>query len=322
MITKHKIMICMGLMVVSSLSLANVSSEPRKIAQTVFDKLLDVSPNDADEYIQLKQDIDYLSTVLIKTKQVHSDNIKVFSQHQEATNNEYNRNDKFILFNQLDNNVFKKDIDGSGYELKRVREKLHIASNRYRELEDAVKALYISKYAVDDNTLLNKLLAGDVVVFAKKQQQDVIEHLIAFQDEPQQMVKLFEHPNVVLLLPDYLKEQLRIFKEGNISLIDALSNKNVMVAVVKKLQAIDFFSDEAVSNTVTSVYGAKQMNAILEFDADTVFISSSITAGTINPLKTVELYDIPIPSKELVDQLSKLKGNSNLSRFSQRFIKQ
>jgi len=315
-------MICMGLMVVSSLSLANVSSEPRKIAQTVFDKLLDVSPNDADEYIQLKQDIDYLSTVLIKTKQVHSDNIKVFSQHQEATNNEYNRNDKFILFNQLDNNVFKKDIDGSGYELKRVREKLHIASNRYRELEDAVKALYISKYAVDDNTLLNKLLAGDVVVFAKKQQQDVIEHLIAFQDEPQQMVKLFEHPNVVLLLPDYLKEQLRIFKEGNISLIDALSNKNVMVAVVKKLQAIDFFSDEAVSNTVTSVYGAKQMNAILEFDADTVFISSSITAGTINPLKTVELYDIPIPSKELVDQLSKLKGNSNLSRFSQRFIKQ
>jgi len=312
----------MGMMVVSSLSLANTSSEPKRIAQTVFDKLLDVSPNEADEYIQLKQDIDYLSKVLIKTKQVHSDNIKVFSQHQKATNNEYNRNDKFIMFNQLDNNVFKKDIDGSGYELKRVREKLHIASNRYRELQDMVKALYISKYAVDDSTLLDKLLSGDVVVFAKEQQQDVIDHLISFQNEPQQMVKLFEHPNVVLLLPDYLKEQLKIFKEGNISLIDALSNKNVMVAVVKKLQAIDFFSDQAVSNAVSSVYGAKQMNAILGFDSDNVFISSNITSGTINPLKTVELYDIPIPSKELVEQLSKLKSNNNLSKISQRLTKQ
>jgi hypothetical protein len=73
---------------------------------------------------------------------------------------------------------------------------------------------------------------------------------------------------------------------------------------------------------VSSVYGAKQMNAILAFDTDTVFLSSNITSGTINPLKTVELYDIPIPSKELVEQLTKLKGNSNFFKFNQQFIKQ
>lgn len=279
-----------------------------QVAKTTFDKLLDVSPNDADEYVQLQRDVKELTQALIKVKQQHGVNINALSEHQQAKDNEYNRDQKFMLFRQLDNQDYKKQINASGYTLSRVRQKLHIASNKLQLLRLKVNDLYAAKYQVADKSLIDNLLAGDIVSLSIPQQKLVVQYLIEQQDNPQQVVALLTHPNVAQMLPDYLKEQLKVFEDSNIRLLDALSNKQVMAAVVDKLKAIDFLEEQQVAQALGPIYAIDQGQDIINGAGAPIKLSNHLSQNDVNPLTAVELYDIPIPSKELVKAIN---GTSN-----------
>ncbi len=316
MISKYKIMSCIGLFLASQFTWASELLTDEVMANTTFEKLLKVSPNDADEYVQLQQDLNKLNVVLIRVKETHSLNIKNLNDYQKSSINEYNRNEKYILFNQIEGAKHKKLINESGYELQQVRNKLHIASNRSRELEDEIESLYTQKYAVKDDVLIDKLLRGELVVLTDTQEKLVVDTLISFKMAPTKFVTLLEHPNVDRLLPFYLKEQLKIFNEGNIPLIDALSNDKVMDAVVVKLQAINFINEQAVTEIVGRVYSIKEASEDFDGETQTVLVKSHLTAGTVNPLNAIELYDVPIPTEELVNRLSGLtESNMNFQQL-------
>jgi len=293
---------------VTASSFAQTAGDNDKIAHTMFNKLLDVSPDRADEYIQLEQDIARFNLLLVKAKSNHASNIQQFSQHQISKDNEYNRNDKFITFRQLDNQQHKKLIAQSSYELQRIRSKLHQASNSYQVLQNKIDSLYIAKYAVVDSKLISALESGKVVVVAEHQKRRVIDHLISLKGYPQQLVNLLSHDSVAMLLPDYLKEQLKVFEESNISLVSALANRQVIDAVIDKLEAIEVLSEHQVMEIAASVYEIKEGSSLLSQGSYPISMSNYVGTGAISPLKAIELYDIPIPSEELVNQISSLGG--------------
>jgi len=289
---------------------ANELAPKNHVAKTTFDKLLDVSPLDADEYVQLQNDISKLNKSLIMVKTQHGENLNQLSSHQQAADNEYNRDEKFMLFRQLDNQEYKNKIDDSGYSLNRVREKLHVASNRYQQLRLKVNDLYAKKYNVSNELLIDKLLDGEVVSLSITQQKLVINTLIELRQSPHKVVKLLEHPNVVEFIPDYLKEQLKVFDESDISLVNALSNEQVMGAVVDKLKAIDFLEEQQVTGLTGRVYSLDQTEELLGGESGPIYLHNNLSLGGVNPLTAVELYDIPIPSEELVNTINSLKNST------------
>ncbi len=286
----------------------NELAPAHQVAKTTFDKLLDVSPVDADEYVQLQRDVKELTQALVKVKQQHGVNINALSDHQQAKDNEYNRDQKFMLFRQLDNQDYKKQINASGYTLNRVRQKLHVASNELQLLRLKVNDLYAAKYQVADESLIDKLLIGDIVSLSIHQQKLVVQHLIDSQNTPERVVTLLQHPNVAQMLPDYLKGQLKIFEDSNVSLLDALSNRQVMAAVVDKLKAIDFLEEQQVAQALGAVYAIDQGQDIINGSGGLIKLANHLSQNDVNPLTAVELYDIPIPSKELVKAIN---GTSN-----------
>lgn len=281
-----------------------------------IDKLLDVRPNLIDEYIQLQRDIKTLTAVLLVKEGTHSEEFQKFNEYQKLISNKYNPNQIFNLFRQLDVQSHQQDITDNEYDLNRLKLKLYTAQVRYQQVEIEVEQAYLTKYAVDDKELTNGLLANEALLIKDDQQKVVFNLLKSYENNPRTFAQILSHPSVVALLPDYLKEQLNIFKEANISLVQALNKPEVMKAVISKVNAIDFSPAQLEDDVNKSIYSEQQVPKILNSIVMPIYISSDLDADTVNPVEAIELYDLPLPSQELVFLLASIRENNTTSVYS------
>ena len=272
-----------------------------------YQKLLIISPELVNEYVLLKTDAKTLTKAIKKANALHRNKVKQLSTHQGAVDNTYNYNEKFRLFRQIDNHSQRQQLINTDYELKRARKKLYQTLTSLVAIENTVATNYALKNTVGNREIEEKLLSGERLVLNANQQKIVLDLLIASQNEPNKFVQLLSHPNVVNILPDYLKEQLIVFNDSGIKIEDALLNEGVMTAVIDKIKAIKFSSlvtNEAVG---VSIYSQKEAPRILDVVTAPIYLSTALDADAIDPLSAVELYEIPLPSQALVIKLADLR---------------
>lgn len=275
-----------------------------------FQKLLAISPELVDEYVLLKTDAKMLSAAIKIADKVHRTKVTQLSAYQSKADNEYSDNEQFRLFRQIDNQNHRKQVLDTESELKWGRIKLYRTLIRLVEIENSVETNYAAKNSVDDKEIEKKLLLGESLVLTELQQKKVLDLLIASQNEPNKFVQLISHPNVVNILPNYLKEQLIIFNESGITIEDALTNKGVMAAVINKIKAMDVLpqvDDEALG---LSLYSQEQAPKILDVVIAPVYLITALDADAIDPLTVVGLYEVPLPSQDLVIKLAELRKAS------------
>jgi hypothetical protein len=275
-----------------------------------FQKLLEISPELVDEYVLLKTDATMLTKAINTAYTVHRSKVNQLSEYQDKVDNEYSHNEKFRLFRQIDNQNHRQRVFNTEYELKRARTKLYQILIRLVAIENSVETHYTANNSVDNKEIEQKLLLGEILVLNKSQEKIVLDLLVTSQNEPDKFVQLVSHPNVVNILPDYLKEQLIIFNESGITIEDALTNKGVMAAVINKIKAIDVLPQVVNDAFGLSIYSQEQAPKILDVVIAPVYLTTSLDADAIDPLTAVELYEIPLPSRELVIELAELRKKS------------
>jgi hypothetical protein len=83
-----------------------------------------------------------------------------------------------------------------------------------------------------------------------------------------------------------------------------------MAAVINKIKAIDVLPQVVNDAFGLSIYSQEQAPKILDVVIAPVYLTTSLDADAIDPLTAVELYEIPLPSRELVIELAELRKKS------------
>lgn len=277
-------------------------------------QIIQDAPEIVNEYVLLKQDIDRLSAKLYHAETRFAEQMQAYRAYQNKSDNKYNQSEKFKLFRQLDNQEYYQQVRKSEYELKRVREKLYSSLLTFEDKSDEIDKLFIKKNAVADEEVIERLLAGQPVVLSEKQKPIAINLLFANQSNPKVFAKLIVHQNIAEMLPDYIRQQLAVFGSNDIPLEKALSNSEVMAAVIAKIKAIDAVQQVIPEKIGVSIYSQKEAPKVLNFIAPPVYLAKDLNVEAVTLLQAVDLYELPLPSEELVLKLAELRGSeANLS---------
>ncbi len=280
-----------------------VGQQAHQSEQKRFDRLLSVNPQAADEYIYLQSEVSTLTLALQKAQENYHALVKGYSEFQADKGNEYNRNEKFKLFFQFDNQQYQLKLNESGRDVQRVKLKLNEAVSRFSQLQAQVEEKYLEKNVLGDADLRDKLRSGETVAFSKKQQPLVFDFLSSLGHNPGSLAKMLGNKHIVAILPDYLKEQLRMFEEAGIALNSALKNPTVMQAFISSINSIELTHQDDTKGVVLSIYDDDKALQISQLDAKPVKLNRDLAADTNEELDPVYFYYIPAPSDGVLDSI-------------------
>lgn len=271
-----------------------------RFSLTFIEKLLLIEPDSVDKFSLLEQDIQRFNLELDSVTKEYSESVVKFNEYKKRNANEHNMNEEFMLFNQLENQRNMENITKAEYEVNKVREKLYYSLFEYESIKKRVEAIYRQKHKASIELLKAKLLAGESFVVIEEQKQDILNFLLQQQDKPELMAEMLLHENVREILPDYLIEQLDIFNQSNISLATALSNQQVMSAVVQKIQDVDVLPKMGVEDIGATIYSQQQAPKVLQLGEPPLLLDTYLDASIMRNFNIASIYELPIPSREVV----------------------
>ncbi len=271
--------------------------------QKLFEQLLSVNPQAVDEYVYLESEVQGLTLALQLAQDKYHGLVKGYSDFQADKGNEYNRNEKFKLFFQFDNQEYQLQLNESGRDVQRVKLKLNNAVTRFSQLQAQVEKKYLEKNVLSDTRLRQKMLAGETVAFSKEQQPMVFSFLLSLENDSDNLARMLTNEHIVATLPDYLKEQLRMFEEAKIPLKSALQNTTVMQAFISSINSIELTHQDDTKGVVLSIYDDDKALQVSQLGAVPIALNYDLAADTEEELDPVYFYYVPAPSDGVLDNI-------------------
>lgn len=304
--------ICKAILLLSLITSCGINAREQAVTQlldenieqrfslTFIEKLLLIEPDSVDKFSLLEQDIQRFNSELDSVTKSYSASVVKFNKYKTDTSNEHNMNEEFILFNQLENQRNMDSILAAEYEVNKVRAKLYYSLFEYESIKKRVESLYQQQRQSSLELLKAKLLAGESFVVLEEQKQSILNFLLEQQAKPEIMASILSHQNVQEILPDYLIEQINIFDQSNISLAQALSNNEVMQAVVNKIRDVDVLPKMGLEDIGATIYSEQQAPKVLQLGSAPLLLDTYLDASIQRSLNLARIYELPIPSKDIV----------------------
>ncbi|WP_221795131.1 hypothetical protein [Oceanobacter mangrovi] len=279
-----------------------LADNPDLDLQVSFDMVLTAMPDVADQYVQLQRDVEQLQTLQKEAMRNQRFAMMRYGQYDEKSQNDYNLNDSFRLFRQLDQKEVQQSIRASSRDLNRVQRKLDERLAELAELKQQVKLAYIRQNMLSEDQLKQRMLDGEPVSLLPSQHTMVLNFLKQLADKPEQLAKALENPGVSEILPDNIKEQLQVFRDSGVPLQQALARPRIMEVVINNLTVpmVASRADQA-DQQVISVYRSETAFADLDPALAPMTLGSFIDAQVFEINDLVELYDLPVPSRDVIE---------------------
>lgn len=268
---------------------------------TFMEKLLLIEPESVDKFALLEQDIKRFDSELKAATDIYTSTISDYKAYRKDDTNDKNLNDQFKLFNQLDNQQYLKLIKQTEYEVNKMRAKLYYSLFEYESIKKRVEDIYRLQHQAPISLLKEKLLRGESFVLVKGQKKQILEFLLEHKDQPQVLAQMLNHQNVQEILPEYLIEQLNIFKQANVDLETALQNQAVMSAVVAKISEVDVLPQMGLIDLGAKLYSEQYAPKVLSLGAKPILLDSYLDADLHYKLNIATIYELPVPSEDLVN---------------------
>lgn len=306
---KNRSILCLLMLIAMSSFIVDAKPETKdllapgvenRFSLTFIEKLLLIEPDVLDRYSLLGHDIERFTAELESVTKTYSESLVQFDQYKTSQTNQFNVNEEFILFNQLENQQHMQKILAAEFQVNKVREKLYNSLFEYESIKKRIETVYQQQHQASTSLLKEKLAVGDSFVIVEGQKQEVLQFLLAKQDSPDEMADMLLHKNLQQILPDYLIEQLNIFSQSNISLADALKNPEVMKAVVSKIQDIDVLPKMGLKDIGYKIYSVEQAPKVLKLGAPPLLIDTYLNASIQRNLNLALIYELPIPSEDII----------------------
>ena len=277
------------------------ASNPDLDLQVNFNMVLAATPDWADEYVQLERDIEQFRTLQKEALRNQRYSLERFNAYTESSRNEYNLNDTFRLFRQLDQKEVQQNVRNSNRHLNRVQRKLADKMQEMAHLKQSVKQAYISQNAIPQAELQQRLAAGEPVSLLPSQKNDVLAYLASLGKQPQTLATALGNPGIQEILPDNLREQLQSFRDAGVPLSSALTNDEVRKVIISNLQPTALANNmDMADQTVISIYRLETAFVDLDGERMPMALGSTIDAQIFELDDLVELYDLPVPSRDVV----------------------
>ena len=267
---------------------------------TFLEKLLLIEPESVDKFALLEQDIKRFNQELASVTQIYTDAVADYRNYSVDDANENNLNEEFKLFNQLDNQQHIKLIKQTEYEVNKVRAKLYYSLFEFESIKKRVERIYREQHQAPITLLKEKLLAGESFILVKGQKKQILQFLLEYKNDPNVLAQMLSHENVKQILPDYLIEQLNIFKQANINLTQALSNPAVMQAVVTKISEVDVLPQMGLEDVGAKLYSEQYAPKVLDLGSQPIILGSYLDADILRKLNLATIYELPIPAEDLL----------------------
>lgn len=269
-----------------------------------FNMLLDARPDLADEYVRLERDIGQLENLLYNAERLHNEAVKEYATYRTRSENPYNQHESFRLFRQLDQKQVQQTMRDTVYDLNRLQLKQDTVMSQLAALKKQVRQAYIEKNRMPAEQWQKRLLSGEPVVLFPSQHVDLFTFLSGLGKQPVNLARALGNASVEAILPDHIKEQLQLFRESGVSVKQALSNKRVMEVVIANLQPDNVIVPVEDEVTVLSAYRVETaFQDVDTINAAPLQLGSYLDAQMVEMNDLVELYDLPVPSRAVVDSL-------------------
>lgn len=264
-----------------------------------FEKLLQVNPKKADEFVLLKSEIQRLKGYVEEARLAHEQSVKAFADYQSNQQTQLSNNQQQVLKEQLRSRQYQQDIDASASQLGRLQSRLLSKTQQLENIKRSIDADFIANHALNIDTLKQRLLSGERIELLPGQTALLIQAFEQLGSDAPSLATALQHQDIQHYLPEYLKEQFIQLQDSGISLTQALQKSEVKAAVMNGLAINKPEQATASSGMVLSVYEVDDA-LIAQTAASPISIQADLDAKLMEFQNLVELYDIPVPSEEVV----------------------
>jgi hypothetical protein len=266
-----------------------------------FEMVLAAAPELVDEYVRLERDIGQLQRLQRDAQRSHRDTLATYNRYMAEADNRYNQTENLRLFRQLDQKKEQEQLRSASQNLFLVQRKLEASMSQLVLLKQQVRLAYIHKHTggmADDWPLR---LADDNLVVLPSQLPGLYAYLVSLGQQPAQLAQALQNPKVMSLLPDHIREQLQFIQQADVTLTAALSRPEIMSVVIANLQPEAVLLQDADDTRVLSVYRTETAFQAVDSSVAPIQLGSYLDAWMTEMNDLVELYDLPMPSRAVVE---------------------
>lgn len=266
-----------------------------------FDMVLAAAPGLVDEYVRLERDIGQLSSIQKNTLRRHRDTLATYNAYRAKAENAYNQHESFRLFRQLDQKKEQEQLRAVSQDLFLVQRKLAEAMAQLVQLQHKVRLAWIEQHSQGQAVTPSRILNGDIFVVLPSQLAEVYAFLSSLREQPAALADALRNPGVIAILPDHIREQLQFLQRGGVRLEQALARPEITNVVVGNLQPESVLVPDTEDNRVLSVYRSDTAFQAVDGGVSPIRLGSYLDARMVEMNDLVELYELPVPSRAVIE---------------------